>query len=122
MILLPLLLGCSGGADDSAAVDCDREPPLTFDNFGEAFLSKHCTGCHSVLHEGNLREGAPLGVDLNTYADVLMWAERIDSRVLDTLDMPPGGGPSEDERAQLHEWLQCGVYPDEAALAEEESE
>ena len=65
-----------------------------------------------------LGEGAPLGVDLNTYDDVLQWAERIDSRALGTLDMPPGGGPSVSERAMLAEWLECKVYPDKDALEE----
>lgn len=117
-MILALLLSCSSGSSDSA-ISCDREPPLTFENFGESFMAKHCTGCHSVLHEGNLREGAPLGIDLNTYADVLLWVERIDQRVLDTLDMPPGGGPSEDERAMLAEWLECKVYPDKDALEDQ---
>ena len=115
--MILLLLACRSGADDSALA-CDREPALSFDNFGEAFMAKHCTGCHSVLHEGDLREGAPLGIDLNTYIDVLQWVERIEVRALENLDMPPGGGPSEDERAMLSEWLQCAVYPDKEALEE----
>ena len=110
-MMLALLLACSSGQDDSA-VSCDREPALTFENFGSAFLATHCTGCHSVLHTGNLREGAPEGIDLNTYADVLLWANRIEARALESVDMPPGGGPSQDERNLLEEWLYCGIYPD----------
>jgi uncharacterized membrane protein len=117
LLLYPLLAACSSAGD--SGLTCDREPALTFDNFGEAFLAKHCTGCHSVLHEGDLREGAPVGVDLNTYADVLTWASRIEARALESLDMPPGGGPSVDERALLEEWLHCGVYPDIEALESE---
>ncbi|MFT5686785.1 MAG: putative membrane protein, partial [Myxococcota bacterium] len=79
---------CNGGKD--SGISCDREPVLTFENFGESFLAKHCTGCHSVLHSGDLREGAPLGIDLNTYADVLVWAPRVEVRALESLDRPPG--------------------------------
>ena len=117
-MILALLLSCGGDGSDSA-ITCDRDPPLTFHNFGESFMAKHCIGCHSVLHEGNLREGAPLGVDLNTYDDVLQWAERIDARALGSIDMPPGGGPSESERAMLAEWLECKVYPDKDAQEED---
>lgn len=116
-MILALMLACGDG--DDSGISCDRETELTYDNFGGAFLSKHCTGCHSVLHEGDLREGAPLGIDLNTYADVLQWATRIDARTLGSLDMPPGGGPSADERMMLAEWLECGVYPDIEALEAE---
>lgn len=119
--MLFLLLSCSSGESDSA-VSCDRDPPLSYDNFGGAFLATHCIGCHSVLHEGALREGAPPGIDLNTYADVLALADRIEVRTLLSLDMPPGGGPSEAERALLEEWLYCSVYPDLESLQAEEAE
>ena len=74
---LALLAGC-GGQADSAAFSCDRDPPLSYDNFGEGFLSTHCEGCHSVLNPAGLREGAPLEAHFSSYADVLAWAERIE--------------------------------------------
>jgi len=117
-MILVLMLACND-SNDSGVISCDREPALTFDNFGKSFLAKHCTGCHSVLQEGDLREGAPLGIDLNTYADVLNWADRIEIRSIDNLDMPPGGGPSEVERGMLEEWLECAIYPDLETLENE---
>ena len=45
---LGALSACEGGeATDSSA--CDRDPPLSYDNFGRGFLEKQCTGCHSLL-------------------------------------------------------------------------
>lgn len=83
-------------------------------------MSTHCEGCHSSLVPTDLREGAPAGVDFNSYSDVLAWADRIMIRSVDSNGgMPPGGGPSEAERALLHEWLVCSVYDDIDALAEE---
>ena len=116
-MIVMLLLGCGDPAADTGA--CQRSPPLRYDNFGAGFLSTHCTGCHSSLLPLEQREGAPEGVDLNTYADVLMWADRIEARALaQTPDMPPGGGPGAEELALLAEWLRCEVYPDAAALEE----
>jgi uncharacterized membrane protein len=120
---LPLWLGVlasCGGSSDTATFSCDRDPPLSYANFGEGFLSTHCEGCHSSLIPDNLREGAPPGVSFSSYADVLSWAGRIEARSIDpSAGMPPGGGPSEDDRRLLHEWLVCDVFPSQAALAEE---
>ena len=118
--LLAVLVGCGEEDADSAAFTCDREPPLSYDNFGEGFMAKHCAGCHSSLQPEDLREGAPASVNLDTYADVLAWAERIEIRAVpDGADMPPGGGPSAEERALLAEWLHCQVFSDAAALPAE---
>lgn len=83
-------------------------------------MDTHCAGCHSSLLPDGMREGAPLGVDLDTYAGVVAWVDRVEARAIgDAPTMPPGGGPAEDERRLLAEWLQCGVWPDHNALAEE---
>ena len=54
-----LMSGCEGPT-------CDREPPLTYENWGEAYISDFCVGCHSSLVEGAERRGATVGVDFNT--------------------------------------------------------
>jgi hypothetical protein len=106
---LPLL----GGGDDTAGGACARTPPLDWDNFGDGIVTKHCTGCHSSLLPADLREGAPLGVDFDTYEGVLQYRDRIVIRAVSADGgMPPGGGPSEEERALLGEWLDCGVADD----------
>jgi len=113
--VLLVLLSCSVGGDTAAT--CDRDPPLTYESFGEGFVSKHCTACHSSLLESGERNEATVGVDLDTYAGVLVFAERIQARVVepDTPEMPPGGGPTEEEQQMLREWLVCSVYPDKEA-------
>lgn len=123
MTLVLLALACGAGAGDTgeAGVDaqCTRDPPLTWDSFGQGFMATHCAGCHSSLLPEGMREGAPPGVDLDTYAGVLEYAERVGARSLgEAPTMPPGGGPSEAERARLAEWLACAVAADLAALEE----
>ena len=108
---LLFLFACSSYNKDTATF-CDHDPPLTYANFGKGYIDKHCVGCHSSLIPVDTRVGAPIGVDLNTYQDVLMWAERIGARSTgDYPTMPPGGGPSADEIALLEEWLECDIYP-----------
>lgn len=111
LLCVALAWACGDNADDSAET-CGRTPSLTYENFGKGYLAKHCVGCHSSLNPSGHRKGAPVGVDLDTYEFVLLWAERIDVRALgDQPSMPPGGGPSEEERARLEEWLTCSVLP-----------
>ncbi len=120
----PLLaMACSalfltGSCDDHVighgqpiVLNCRREPPLTYENFGEGILGRHCTSCHSVYVRQNQRADAPLGVDFDTWDDVLTWAERIKVRSVDMDDMPPAGGMVADERIELEEWLRCEVLP-----------
>lgn len=97
-------------------MDCARDPPLTYASFGQGFMRSYCTGCHSSLLPDGLREGAPVGINLDTYADVQQWAERILVRVdAEQNPMPPGGGPRIEDLANVHEWLTCKVADDVAA-------
>lgn len=110
--MVGLALACGDPADSGVEL-CDRDPPLTYDNFGQGFMGKHCAGCHSSLYEGPNRKGAPPGVDLDSYAGVVTWAYRVEARATgEAPTMPPGGGPSPTELARLDEWLQCAVLRD----------
>ena len=50
-------------------------------------------------------------MNLDTYDDVVIWADRIWERSVVTDGMPPGGGASQAESDLLAEWLRCDVYP-----------
>ena len=90
---------------------CLRQPPLTYENFGDNLLDRHCNSCHSVYSREGQRGQAPLGVDFDTWDDVLEWADRIDARSVSSETMPPAGGMIPEERVLLGEWLRCEVYP-----------
>ncbi len=112
-----LFAGCAEVDSDSA---CDREPTLTYENFGQGFMDQYCNGCHSSLVPAPYRNDAPESVNFDTYAAVIAQRERISVRT-DSLEptMPPGGGPTTEELEVLHEWLSCAVAEDAAALGEE---
>lgn len=125
IVTAALAVSCGGNKDSAsgeAGPDCAHQPALTWENFGKGHMDKHCNGCHSVLIPDAQRQGAPSGVDFNTYQDVIEWHPRIIARgtrkVLPEPTMPPGGGPSPEELDNFLEWLECEAAKDKAALAE----
>lgn len=110
-----LLLACA--MEEPVDTGCAHEPELTWANFGEPFMIQYCNGCHATTQPEALREGAPLSVNFDSYSGVLAQAERIVARAVPAdATMPPGGGPSAEERALLGEWLGCAVAADAAEL------
>jgi hypothetical protein len=89
---------------------CPEENDLSFEGFGGPFLISWCNGCHaSGLPEAE-RQGAPVGIDFDDIELIRAQAERIWARSGDhNLTMPPVGGPEDDERTMLGEWLACGA-------------
>ncbi len=76
---------------------------------GEPILRTWCTPCHSDNLPPELRQGAPEGIDFDTYELTLPWAARIKARVLDSADMPPSGGVPPADREAIGEWVDCGA-------------
>ncbi|MES2645176.1 MAG: hypothetical protein V4850_37155 [Myxococcota bacterium] len=114
ILLFVALAGCTGApvSDTADTGACDHTPALTWANFGQGWMDKHCVGCHSSLLRDDQRNGAPPSVNLDTWDDAVFWGGRIGARSLgDAPTMPPGGGPSEEERRLLAEWLDCAVTP-----------
>ncbi len=117
LALVALLAGC--GTDTMVGDDDPLQPPppgvcetsyLDYQNFGKPFALDWCRGCHSSVVPANMRQKAPMGVNFDTLDDVRHWSERIALRASGTQPtMPPAGGPSEEERTLLVEWLGCGA-------------
>ena len=119
--LICLLSGCDDGlwlshgsdagggvvakGDDTAGTPCDTAPPVDWDSFGHGFVLTHCQGCHASTAPD--RHGAPDGVAFDTEQQAYEQRARIDARVFDTADMPPGGGVTEDELILARIWLDC---------------
>jgi uncharacterized membrane protein len=97
------LLACGNG-DQSATCG----PDLTYETFGEPFMTDWCTGCHSDLLLPSMRQNAPLDVNFNTLDDIRAQSQMI-ALTVQQATMPPEGGPSDDERQMLVQWLACGA-------------
>jgi uncharacterized membrane protein len=82
---------------------------LTYDNFGEPFMTSWCRGCHSDQVAAPMRQRAPLGVDFDTLDEVRVQSISIAITTVTDRTMPPAGGPSDEERAMLDQWLRCGA-------------
>lgn len=107
-------VGCSS-ADAGAprASECPSESPLRYENFGRAFFLSWCTGCHSSELSENSRQGAPPSIHFDDLASIRAHDKRIIELAVHNRAMPPAGGPSEEQRKLLDEWLACGA-PGEA--------
>ncbi len=89
---------------------CPQDSAVDAQNFGIPFLLTHCNGCHGGAVTGEERQGAPPEVTFDTMDQVRMQLDRIWVRSADGNDtMPPAGGPTDEERRMLGEWLACGA-------------
>ena len=121
-MMLWFVLACASQeeTEDTAMALCQHTPSLSYANFGKGYIDFHCIGCHSADLPETHRVGAPLGVDFNTYDDVLHWADRIEARgtrfYSQPITMPPGGGPTSSELDMFESWLTCAVFPQKYIL------
>jgi hypothetical protein len=92
---------------------------LTWENFGQKFMTDYCTECHDSKKRGADRDGAPSFHDFDTVYGVRAVHEHVDettaagpAAINDGMpeDNPK---PSLDERYQLGEWIACGMPTDE---------
>ena len=117
-LALALLAGSAACSDEAAG---GGEPPpdpnsqkcqdsaLSYQNFAAPFMITWCRGCHGAGQPVAMRQDAPAGVDFDTAEPVRATSARILVRATGELPtMPPVGGPSDEERALLAEWLACG--------------
>lgn len=127
-----LVAACSGGVNKPTPTGavCPTPDPmtLTWDNFGQPFMAKYCTACHSSTLVGAQRNGAPKYHDFETLELSLNFANHVDEYAgsgpnasnnampSDRCPTDPGGElnrdcpqPTEEERMNLSMWLACEV-------------
>lgn len=111
--------GGDGGEGDllgtPTGTACPPSSTLTWENFGEEFMTSYCTRCHSSKLACGERNDAPLDHDFDSREGVLHVANHVDRYAAAGTDavnelMPKNGvKPSEEERRKLGEWLACGT-------------
>ena len=97
----PCVLALDGGCRS-----CSDVLVLSYENFGQGFLSENCQACHALRSSD--RHGAPLDVNFDSRNDV----HRLAARILDRAggrapSMPPGGGVADEQRRKIEIWLRC---------------
>lgn len=119
--LCTYVAGCSPDSPLPAELlaDADRNSPddcgdVTYQNFGADFFASYCLRCHNEMLVGDVaRTDAPTGINLNTLDGVRRFQSRIRLRAGVQGDMPPRIAPvprpSEAERVQLIQWIDCGM-------------
>ena len=120
-ILLPGLAsnpGCSPDVPLSAEyTDAARAVPCgetTYANFAARFFHDYCLPCHNEMLTTDLeRTDAPTGINFNTLDGIRAFQRRIRLRAGEQGDMPPTllplARPTEEKRAQLMRWIDCGT-------------
>jgi len=127
-VALGLALSACGGDDGSGppppaptATATDTATPwqtdgceLSWEHDVEGFFANWCAPCHSAAVPEGWRQGAPVGLDLDTLDSVRAWASGVQSSALsDDPTMPPAGGPSADELDLVERWMACGMPGEE---------
>ncbi len=103
-----LLAAALAACGNDRAFDCGTSP-LTYQTFGEPFMTSWCRGCHSAELYPTMRQDAPLDVNLDTLDEVRSRKQKIFELTVEAEMMPPRGGPSDEERELLRDWLKCGA-------------
>lgn len=114
VLWVSLLLACSESEaetepepDPTTEPRCGEEIPiLSWEGFAQGFLITHCQGCHASTSPD--RHDAPENVTFDTEEEALAWRERIlITAGTEPYTMPPGGGPTDEDRERLVAWLTC---------------
>lgn len=125
--LAVLLLGTTMGHGDGCCnsdevlgpptgATCPPASTLTYQSFGQQFMTEYCVECHDSQKTGSERNGATLDHDFDTLIGVRSVSNHIDQAAGAGPDavndqMPPEGEPqpSLEERQMLAEWIACGA-------------
>ena len=120
-LLLSVMFAVGGCEDEhehdgpASGADCKEGSTLTWDSFGQKFVTDYCTRCHSTALAGAARAGAPSDHNFDSAVLVREQIEHIDEQAAagpDSIntEMPIGApAPTEAERQLLGEWLACGA-------------
>lgn len=90
--------------------ECSDGTYWTYETAGEPFLLNYCTSCHSAGLTEEQRNGAPLGIDLDTPEKVqLLRVDILKQITPKNPKMPPSATVAEEPKEWFIEWLRCGA-------------
>jgi uncharacterized membrane protein len=97
--------GAVGDGDGSQSGDV---VPVTYTGQIKALLDSSCIGCHASTLQGAARNGAPLGVNFDSYAAAHQSASRANARI-QAGTMPKSGPLTAQEKALFLAWIDQGL-------------
>jgi hypothetical protein len=107
--LVALSISCGTKNDPVGSLPGDGLPEtVTYTEHIRPLLEDNCTGCHASTLQGADRNGAPTGIDFDTYANATQWAEQGNARI-QAGSMPPSGGLTSNDRALFQKWVDQGL-------------
>ena len=71
-------------------------------------LELRCTPCHSSSRQGLERNGAPPGINFDTFSAARAASPKANPRI-QSGTMPPGGGIPKEERLLFQSWVDQGT-------------
>jgi uncharacterized membrane protein len=77
---------------------------VTYTNDIAPIMEQYCVGCHASTKAGGARGGAPVSINLDTYADTMSHADK-SNREIQSGGMPPSGTVSAEEKAIFQAWI-----------------
>jgi mono/diheme cytochrome c family protein len=90
-----------GPGDDDIDVDGGE---VTYAEDIKPMLDSNCISCHAAALNGADRNGAPLGVDFDTYTAAVDSGEQANTRIK-AGTMPPSGPLSGEEMSLFQAWV-----------------
>ena len=104
-----LLLALSCGRKPQPS-PCEDPAVPTWHSFAQGYVRTWCVGCHTASLTGAERQGAPEGLDFDTWSEVHEARDRITARATgESPDMPPLGGIAREQVDLFAQWLSCGA-------------
>jgi uncharacterized membrane protein len=109
LLFTALLLPACGGEPAQAQADPDVDcGAVKVPTFPEVSAFHKCINCHSTTKVESARQGAPAGVDYDTYAAAMANAHAGMEQVYKDLMPPPGYADlNEAEKNQIYRWASC---------------
>jgi uncharacterized membrane protein len=109
LLLAACLVACEDKLDPFVEGGQHQLPDsVSYTEHVKPLLDTYCTGCHASFLQGADRNGAPTGVDVDTYAGAVQWADRSNARI-QAGSMPPSGGLSSSDRELFQKWVDQGT-------------
>lgn len=93
------------GESEGTAFESSQIPQV------QQILNQRCATCHSSAPTDDVFKVAPLGVMLDSLAEMKQWAPRIKARSVDTADMPfmNKTDMTDEERQLIASWIAAGA-------------